>query len=256
MKKVLLLVLAITVMFAGFGFAQDKEKKEDYYNKNNPYDNYALADIQFKGSNAAKRLEMYKGKVYYYHHYRANVYFVLAAQDVFVVPAYLFRDYMKRPNYYWAAKNDFVALSSASFGNFYDSWVRFNYYNTYFDHNSWTPRSVQVVSRNYGKYFNKRGTSKRYYKGTGKVSAIEGKYMSRASQVREGKLDLVADYKAQSTPDSSGYAKRVGPVSTEGVSAASKSARSVRSNGGNSSGGSAGTTGTTGGGTSTAVKKK
>ncbi len=157
MKKIIM-ILAVAILLSGVMFAD-----EDYYNRNNPYDNYSYTDYEFRLSNAAFHLDRYKGDVYYYHHYRANVYFALVGPNVFVIPAYTFRAYMERPNFHWAGQNEFVALSAIKMP-FHDSFARFNYYFSYYDDNRFSPRNHIRVTRNFRKYYKKRFSSKRYKK--------------------------------------------------------------------------------------------
>ncbi len=63
------------VIGSGFAFGGN-----GYYNRHNVYENYAYADFEFRLSNAAYHLDRYYGSVYYYHHPRANVYFVFSSR--------------------------------------------------------------------------------------------------------------------------------------------------------------------------------
>lgn len=176
MKKMILTVLAVTVLFTGLSFG-------DYYNRHNPYKNFAYADYEFQHSNAAFHINRYKGDIYYFHHYRANVYFVLVGPNTFVVPALTFRAYEHRPNFVWVGNNDFVALSAANL-SYYDSHVRFNYYFRYYDQNPYNVRNHVRVTRNYRKFYKNRRTSKRYNRSRTSVIASRDKSMKRARVLR------------------------------------------------------------------------
>lgn len=181
MKKMILMILALAVAAGGFLHAYESE---GYYNRHNEYDNYAYADYEFQHSNAAFHIDRYHDDIYYFHHYRANVYFVLVGPRVFVVPALTFRRYMHRHNFSWASRADFIALSAVHFP-YYDSYVRFGYYFDYYDHNPWCVRNHLHVTRNYRKYYRDRSRSKRYYRHLTRISPHQSRAMERARHFRK-----------------------------------------------------------------------
>ena len=170
---------------AAGGFLQAQEGA-GYYNRNNEYDNYAYADYEFRHSNAEFHMNRYRGDIYYFHHYRANVYFVLVGPNVFVVPALTFRGYMHRPNYHWASRADFIALSAVYFP-YYDSYVRFGYYFDYYDHNPWCVSNHLLVTRNYRTYYTNRNRSRQYYRHLNRISAHQSRAMDRARHFRNNR---------------------------------------------------------------------
>lgn len=177
MKKITLIILMLAVTSSVVLWAQDGY---GYYNRNNEYDNFAYADYEFRHSNAAFHIDRYRGNIYYFHHYRANVYFVLVGPNVFVVPALTFRHYMNRPNFHWSSRNDFIALSAVNFP-YYDSYVRFGYYFSYYDNNPWSIGNHVHVTRNYRNYYTGRHKNSRYYRNMSQVNARRTGEMKRVS---------------------------------------------------------------------------
>ncbi len=177
MKKLLMILMAVALL-SGLVFAQD-----NYYNRNNRYDNYSYADYEFRHSNAAFHMDRFHGDVYYFHHYRANVYFVLVGPHTFVVPGYTFRAYMDRPNFHWVPRESFISLSAVSLP-YYDSHVRFNYYSSYYDSNPWSIMNHYRVTRNYRKHYNCRHRSKRYYRNQRRVMSHRHRHMGEARRLR------------------------------------------------------------------------
>jgi len=183
MKKITLLIIVLAVAAGGFLQAQEGA---GYYNRNNEYDNYAYADYEFRHSNAAYHIDRYGGDIYYFHHYRANVYFVLVGPNVFVVPGLTFRNYLHRPNIHWLSRADFIAISAVNFP-YYDSYVRFGYYSDYYDHNPWSLGNHLLVTRNYRTYYRDRSRSKRYYRHLNSISAHQSRAMERVRNFRNNR---------------------------------------------------------------------
>lgn len=183
MKKITLIILMLAVASSVVLWAQDGY---GYYNRNNEYDNFAYSDYEFRHSNAAFHIDRYRGDIYYFHHYRANVYFVLAGPNVFVVPALTFRTYMNRPNFHWSSRNDFIALSAVNFP-YYDSYVRFGYYFSYYDNNPWSIGNHVHVTRNYRNYYTGRHKNSRYYRNMSQVNSRRTGETARVSHYRQNR---------------------------------------------------------------------
>jgi len=154
MKKILLFAMAALILGSGFIYG-------DYYNRHNVYDNYAYADFEFRLENAAYHMDRYQGRIYYFHHPRANVYFVLVGQSTFVVPAYTFRSYMHRDNFEWLSRSAFIALSMGGL-DYYDSFLRFGFYFDFFDNYRWDQRHHRHLRSNFRNYYNGRRSHRHY----------------------------------------------------------------------------------------------
>lgn len=206
MKKIILIIIMFAMLAGGIAQAQDR-----YYNRNNVYENFAYADYEFRHSNAAYHMERYRGNIYYFHHYRANVYFVLVGPHVFVVPGFTFRDYIHLPNFHWVSNSDFIALSAVHFP-YYDSHVRFNYYNSYYDHNRWSQRNHILVTRNYRKYYQNRHSSKRYSRHMSRVRTHQARAMERARHLRHSPQRQKVNIHKSRSNYRNVYQKRYKPV--------------------------------------------
>lgn len=210
MKKIILIIIMFAMLASGIAWAQDR-----YYNRNNVYENFAYADYEFRHSNAAYHIERCRGNIYYFHHYRANVYFVLVGPHVFVVPGLTFRDYIHLPNFHWVSRPDFIALSAVHFP-YYDSYVRFNYYFSYYDHNPWSLRNHILVTRNYRKYYHNRHGNKRYHHDLSRVRAQQAQAMERARHLRHNPQRQNVTIHKNSSNYRNVYQKRYKPVNMTG----------------------------------------
>lgn len=154
-------VLASLFLFSGLTFGE-------YYNRDYGYDDYAYDDYEYRFDNAQFHLDRYRGPVYYFHHPRADVYFVLVGDITFVVPAYTFRAYLHRHNFVWVPRTRFISLSCCGL-DYYDSHLRFNFYFDFYNRSKWNRNHHRQLRRDFRSYYNGRKQQKWYHKNRQRV---------------------------------------------------------------------------------------
>ncbi|UCH98565.1 MAG: hypothetical protein JSV88_17420 [Candidatus Aminicenantes bacterium] len=165
MKKKITIMLATVLvslfLFSGLTFGE-------YYNRDYGYDHYDYADYEYRLDNAVTRLDRYRGPVYYFHHPRADVYFVLVGDFTFVVPAHTFRPYLHRHNFVWVPRTRFISLSCCGL-DYYDSHLRFNFYFDFYNRRHWNRKYHHQLRRDFRSYYNGRKHQKWYHKDRQKI---------------------------------------------------------------------------------------
>ena len=184
MKKTILITLtavwASLFLFAGVSFAQ-----YGYEDDVDAYDNYEYSDYEYRLDNCANHLDRYRGPVYYFHHQQADVYFVLVGNMTFVVPAYTFRRYLPRHNFVWVPQTRFISLSCGGL-DYYDNYLRFNFYSDFYHRHRWDRRYHTQVRRDFRKYYTGRHHNRWYQKNRRQIMAQRERTVrhSRNSQHR------------------------------------------------------------------------
>ena len=162
MKKTILIILTTVLgtlfLFTGVSFGQ-----YGYEDDADVYDNYEYSDYEYRLDNPADQLDRYRGPVYYFHHQRANVYFVLVGDMTFVVPGYTFRSYLARRNFVLVPQTRFITLSCGGLDH-YDSSLRFNFYVDFYNRHRWGQGYHTQLRRDFSKYYTGRHYNHGYQK--------------------------------------------------------------------------------------------
>lgn len=154
-------VLASLFLFSGLTFGE-------YYNRDYGYDDYSYDDYEYRFDNAVYQLDRYHGPVYYFHHPRADVYFVLVGNVTFVVPAYTFRPYLHRHNFVLVPRTRFISISCCGL-DYYDSYLRFNFYFDFYNRSKWYNGHHHRLRRDFRSYYKGRKHQKWYHKNRQRV---------------------------------------------------------------------------------------
>jgi hypothetical protein len=150
-------VLACLFLSAGLTFGQYDDGNNGY-----EYDNSVYSDYEYQLDNAAHHLDRHRSPVYYFHHPRAGLYFVLVGDTTFVVPAYIFRPYLHRHNFVWVPRTRFITLSCCGL-DYYDSYLRFNFYFDFYNRSRWNRRYHRKLRQDFRRYYTNRRHNKWYH---------------------------------------------------------------------------------------------
>ncbi|MCP4220687.1 MAG: hypothetical protein GY765_39030 [bacterium] len=177
MKKTIMILAVMVIMFSGlFGAGYD-----EYNDRNldveygNEYGHGDDCEYSHDGNGYAYRqmddymaLQHYNGRVFYYAHPTADIFFTLIGRQVYIVPGFKFRRSMHRSNFYAVPKADFIYYSCGSM-DYYDSYMRFGFFNDYYYNNPWSYRRHRHVCSDYYGYYGNRRNSRSYYRLQRKV---------------------------------------------------------------------------------------
>jgi len=161
-------VLASLFLFSGLTFGE-------YYNGDYGYDDYAYEDYEYRFDDAGYQLDRCQGPVYYFHHPRADVYFVLAGDMTFVVPAFTFRAYLHRHNFVLVPRTRFISLSCCGL-DYYDSYLRFNFYFDFYNRSTWYQGHHHQLRRDFRSYYNSRKQHTWYHKDRQRIMQQSRRY--------------------------------------------------------------------------------
>ena len=160
MKKTNLIILTTVLgtlfLFTGLSFGQN-----GYGYDADVYGNYEYSNYEYRLDNPAVQLDRYQGPVYYFHHPQADVYFVLVGNTTFVVPAYTFRHYVPRRNFVLVPQTRFISLSCCGL-DYYDNYLRFNFYVDFYNHHRWDQRYHYQMRRDFNKFYTGRQQNQWY----------------------------------------------------------------------------------------------
>lgn len=175
MKKTILITLTTLLvsifLFPAFGFSSGSDRYGyDEYEDYEPYDrsDYSYSDYEFRFSDAVHDFDRCRGPVYYFRHPRGSVYFVLVGQNTYVVPVHIFRRYTNRAHFVWVPRARFISLSSIGL-DYYDNYLRFNYYFDYYNRSRWNRKHIRGLRQNFKKYYRGRHHTKWYQKNRPRV---------------------------------------------------------------------------------------
>ncbi|MCP4213612.1 MAG: hypothetical protein GY765_03100 [bacterium] len=176
MKKTIMILAVMVIMVSGlFGAGNDRytdgnfdveygdEYGHDACDSSHESDEYA-----YRQMDDYMALHHYNGRVYYYAQPTSDIFFALIGRQVYIVPGFKFRRSMHRSNFYEVAKDDFVYYSCGSM-NYYDSYMRFGFFNDYYYNNPWSCRNHRHVCSDYYGYYGNRRNSRSYYRLQKKV---------------------------------------------------------------------------------------
>ena len=170
MKKTILITLTtvfvLVFLFPGLGFGYDDYRYGDY-------DDYDYADFEYRFSSTVDHLERYHGPVYYYRHPQGRVYFVLTGHTTYVVPAYVFKRYVRRSHFVLVPRTRFIRLSCGGL-DYYDNYLRFNFYFDSYNRSHWDRRHNNSLRLKFRKYYNGRHQQKWYYKNRRRIMKQRG----------------------------------------------------------------------------------
>jgi len=165
MKIMLTTVLASLFLFSGLAFGE-------YYSRDYGYDD-DYADYEYRFDDAAYQLDTYQGPVYFFRHDRADVYFVLVGDIIYVVPAYTLSPYLHRHNFVWVPRTRFISLSCGGL-DYYDSYLRFNFYFDFYNRSKWSRGHHHQLRRDFRSYYNSRKQHAWYQKNRQRIMQQRG----------------------------------------------------------------------------------
>jgi hypothetical protein len=169
MKKITILILTVLVV-TGLCFSQeyydDDYYYDDYYDNPEFGDEYLTYDYGYDA--ALPYLDGYYDPVYYWVHPNANLYFVLIGRRIFLIPYYQLRSIWHRLSWHLVDMYRFIDLS-CGYLNYYDNWVRFNYYHDYYYRNRYNRYNNRWVRQHYRSHFRNRRYNRKYYRNRQRV---------------------------------------------------------------------------------------
>lgn len=196
MRKLMLVVLAVAFIGVGVTYAEWEDYSDDNYSSesyeygddydyNDSYDNTDYSDqfeynnydtsridynrfsydgVEFIPYHSGVNLLSFPGRRYYYYDQPAGLYFVFAGGRVYVIPYQVFYQYNYHRHFYRVPRYRFIYLSAGRFG-YYDSFVRFNFYCSYYHRHPWSMRNHVYVTLNYRNFYRDRHRHHdRYYR--------------------------------------------------------------------------------------------
>jgi hypothetical protein len=191
-------VLASLFLFSGLAFGE-------YNNRDYGYDDYAYDDYEYRFDDAVYHLDSYQGPVYYFRHDRADVYFVLVGDMIFVVPAYTLSPYLHRHNFVWVPRTRFISLSCGSL-DYYDSYLRFNFYFDFYTRSKWSSGHHHQLRRDFRSYYNSRKQHAWYQQNRPRIMqqrGVDSHNYGHSSPVQE--RQPIYGYKKYNHTDSRNY---------------------------------------------------